>query len=117
MKATTNNRLNLDTLIAHLGVESLIVSGDPDSVGPKEIEADTPDLESKLATYVYSDPPEQLAESSITDEAEQALVSLRNLANGNTAMTAAQLTGAMRGMARVLIVLVRLQLSKFEGTN
>lgn len=63
------------------------------------------------------DPPEQVAERSITDEAEQALVALRNLANGTTAMTAAQLTTAVRGMARVLVVLVRLQLKRFEGTT
>jgi hypothetical protein len=62
-------------------------------------------------------PAEQEAERSITEEAERALTSLRTIANGTGPMTAAQLTVALRGMARVLIVLVRLSLRRFEDVG
>ena len=117
MRATTTTRLNLDTLRAHLGVKSLAVSGDPDSTDSKEVEADVPDLAAKLASYTYAEPAEQVAERSITEEAERALTSLRSVANGAGPMTTAQTTAALRSMARILIVLVRLQLKRFEETN
>ncbi len=63
------------------------------------------------------DLPEQVAEQSVTDEAKQALISLRTIANGTTTLTASQLTATIRGMARVLIILIRLQLKRFEGTD
>ncbi len=117
MKATITTRLNLETLAAHLGVTSLKVSGDPDSTETKEVEADIPDLVAKLATYVYAEPAPAVAERSITDEATAALVSLRAIGAGTTNLTTAQLTVAVRGLARVLIVLVRLQLRRFDGTD
>ena len=117
MKATTSVRLNIDTLASHLGVTSLKVSGDPDSTQPKEVEADVPDLAAKLATYVYAEPAPAVAERSITDEAAAALVSLRSVANGSSALTLLQLTPIVRGLARVLIVLIRLQLRRFDGTD
>ncbi len=70
-----------------------------------------------IRTEDIPDPPEVVAETSITGEAAIALTSLRTIANGATAMTTAQLTVAVRGMARVLIVLVRLQLKRFDGTD
>jgi hypothetical protein len=117
MKATTDKRIDLSTLMAHLGTDRLMVSGDPDSSGSKEVEADIPDLAERLASYVYAEPPEQVAETSITGEAAAALVSLRTIANGTNALTLLQLTPIVRGMARVLIVLVRLQLRRFDGTE
>lgn len=76
------------------------------------------DVDGKLTrTEDIPDPPEQVAEQSVTDEATAALASLRTIATGVGPMTTAQLTVAVRGMARVLIVLVRLQLKKFEGTE
>jgi hypothetical protein len=76
------------------------------------------DLDGKLLrTEDIPDPPEQVAETSITAEATAALASLRTIANGAGAMTATQLTVAVRGMARVLIVLVRLGLRRFDGTE
>jgi hypothetical protein len=63
------------------------------------------------------DLPEYVAEQSIIDEAKQALISLRTITNGTTTLTATQLTATIRGMARILIVLVRLQLKRFEGTD
>ncbi len=117
MKATTNVRINIATLAAHLGVKSLSVSGDPDSTETKEVDADVPDLEAKLASYAYTEPPEAVAERSVTDEAAAALTSLRTIANGSGSMTAAQLTVAVRGMARVLVVLARLQLRRFEDVD
>jgi hypothetical protein len=83
-------------------------------------------IDGKLTnTEDFPDPPEQVAETSITDEAVRALASLRAIANGTGAMatgltgamTAAQTTAALRGIARVLIVLVRLQLRRFDGTD
>lgn len=68
-------------------------------------------------TEEIPDPPEQVAETSITAEATAALASLRTIANGSSALTLLQLTPIVRGMARVLIVLVRLQLRRFEGTD
>ncbi len=117
MKAITNNRLNFVTLMAHLGTNSIKVFGDPDSTDSKEVEADISDLDTKLATYVYVEPPALVVERSITEEASTALISLRSIANGTTSMTVAQLTAAIRSLARVLIVLVRLQLRRFDGTN
>ncbi len=76
------------------------------------------DLDAELARRGLPVPTNTYSvETSITDEAEVALISLRTISNGATAMTAAQLTVAVRGMARVLIVLVRLQLKRFEGTD
>ncbi len=63
------------------------------------------------------DLPEQIAEQSIIDEAKQALISLRTIANGTTIFTVTQLNATIRSMARVLIVLIRLQLKSFEGTD
>jgi hypothetical protein len=63
------------------------------------------------------DLPEYVAEQSITDEAKQALISLRTIANGTTIFTVTQLNATIRSMARILIVLVRLQLKSFEGTD
>ncbi len=63
------------------------------------------------------DLPEQVAEQSVTDEAKQALISLRTIANGTTIFTVTQLNATVRSMARVLIVLIRLQLKRFEGTD
>jgi hypothetical protein len=117
MRATTSTRLNITTLMAHLGTSSLKVSGDPDSSGPKEVEADLPDLAAKLASYTYAEPPAAVAERSITDEAAAAITTLRTIANGTSALTLLQLTPIVRGMARVLIVLVRLQLRRFDGTD
>jgi hypothetical protein len=63
------------------------------------------------------DLPEQVAEQSVTDEVKQALISLRTITNGTTTLTTTQLTATIRGMARILIVLIRLQLKRFEGTD
>lgn len=80
---------------------------------------------STIPTYVYDDkgrlierrddpvPPEQVAERTANTEAGQALASLQALADGTGPMTAAQLTVAVRGMARTLVVLVRLVLRRF----
>lgn len=116
-KATTTTRLDLTTLMAHLGVNALKVSGDPGSSGPKEVESDIPDLAERLAAYTYAEVPEVVAQRSVTDEAERALESMRIVANGTTPMTVAQLTVAVRGIARVLVVLARLQLRRFDGTG
>ncbi len=70
-----------------------------------------------IEDYEVPDPPEQVAERSITGEAERALASLRTIANGTGNLTTAQLTVAVRGMARVLVVLARLQLRFFGGTD
>lgn len=55
--------------------------------------------------------------STLRDEADQALAALRNLATGTGNMTAAQLTVAVRGMARVLLVLARLYLGRLDRTD
>ncbi len=70
-----------------------------------------------INTEDIPEPPEVVAETSATEEAGRALTSLRTIVNGTTAMTSAQLTVAVRGIARVLIVLVRLQLKRFDGTD
>lgn len=68
-------------------------------------------------TEEVAEPPEVVAERSVTDEAERALVSLRTIANGTSALTLLQLTPIVRGMARVLIVLIRIQLKRFDDVG
>jgi hypothetical protein len=80
------------------------------------------DIDASDAQVVHQvDPPEKVAannnSNTVTDEATAALTSLRTIANGSGSMTAAQLTVAVRGMARVLVVLARLSLRRFEGTD
>ncbi len=60
------------------------------------------------------DPPEQVTERTLNTDAVQALAALRVIADGSATMTAAQLTVAVRGIARTLVVLVRLVLRRFE---
>jgi hypothetical protein len=70
-----------------------------------------------IRTEDIPDPPEQVAEQSVTNEAATSLNSLRTIVNGTGSMTSAQLTMAVRSIARVLIVLVRLSLKRFDGTD
>ncbi len=76
------------------------------------------DIQGKLINIEdIAEPPEQVAETSIIGEAERALASMRIVSNGTGPMTTSQLTAAVRSIARVLVVLVRLQLRRFDGTD
>jgi hypothetical protein len=62
-------------------------------------------------------PAEAVAENTIRDDADKALDGLRQIATSTGTLTGAQLSNAVRLLARVAIRLVRLQLSKLDATD
>jgi hypothetical protein len=56
-------------------------------------------------------------DSTIRTQAESALVDLRTLANSSGTLNGANLSNAVRLLARVCIGLVRLQLTKLDATD
>ena len=72
-------------------------------------------LEAAVASYVYD--PLWSNDAKIRDQADKALVDLRTIRDSSGNLSSAQLSNAVRLMARVLIVLVRLSLSRFDGVD
>lgn len=56
-------------------------------------------------------------DAKIRDQAEKALADLRTIRDSSGNLSSAQLSNAARLFARVLIVLVRLSLSRFDGVD
>ena len=56
-------------------------------------------------------------ESTVHTRAEAALDDLRTLASGSGTMTTAQLSVAVRLLARVAVVLLRISLRRFDATD
>lgn len=62
-------------------------------------------------------PDEQVNEDTLHQRGLAALADLRPIANGNGNMNAAQLTGAVRAIAKVLVTILRLHLRRFDDTE
>jgi hypothetical protein len=62
-------------------------------------------------------PDESIREDTLHQRAHGALVDLRSIANGSGNMTAAQLTLAVRAIAKALITVLRLHLRRFDDTE
>lgn len=87
----------------------------------------TVELVAGKPTYVWTVRPKtadelaadlaQTNNTTIRTQAEAALIGLRTTATSTGTLTGAQLSNAVRLMAKVLIALVRLQLSKLDSTD
>ena len=77
----------------------------------------TTDLKGTVTVVEDPMPAEQVAAHTISDDADKALDGLRQLAASTGTLTGAQLSNAVRLLARVAIRLVRLQLGKLDGTD
>ena len=70
------------------------------------------------ATFpVVADDPANINYRTMRADASQAMDGLRQIANSTGTLTGAQLSNAVRLLARVAIRLVRLQLSQLDGDN
>lgn len=70
-----------------------------------------------ISTGTSTDPPEQVVEETARADADQALDGLRLIANSTGTLTGAQLSNAVRLLARVAIRLARLQLRKLDAAD
>ncbi len=62
-------------------------------------------------------PDESVHEQTLNARADTALVDLRALVNTTGNLSSAQLSGAVRLLARVLLTLARLQWRRLDGTD
>ena len=60
---------------------------------------------------------EELRPTTLRTRADAALVDLRTIRDSSGNLSSAQLSNAVRLMARVLIVLIRLALSRYDGVD
>lgn len=78
----------------------------------------TTDLDSgDITTTEVPMASEEVNAHAISDDADKALDGLRQIAASTGTLTGAQLSSAVRLLARVMIRLARLQLGKFDGTD
>lgn len=68
----------------------------------------------KTSQPVQVDVTTEVVEYTLHDNANKALDNLRTIANGTGNMTPGQLTIAVRAMAKVLILLVRICIKKLD---
>lgn len=62
-------------------------------------------------------PVEQVNEAAVASRADAALADLRSIANSTGTMSTAQLSNAVRILAKVALALARIALRRFDGTD
>lgn len=70
-----------------------------------------------VTTETVTVPDEVINERTLADRANAALADLATIANGSGNMSTAQLTTAVRALARALAALIRLQMRRLEAVD
>lgn len=70
-----------------------------------------------VKVYDSATTPEGQNETTMRTQADAALADLRLVASSSGTLTGAQLSNAVRVIARVVIALVRLQLRRLDGVD
>jgi hypothetical protein len=70
-----------------------------------------------VTTDTVTVPDEVSNEQTLNSRADTAIADMRALANGTGTLTAAQLTTAVRGIAKAVLYLMRLYLRRLDGTD
>jgi hypothetical protein len=68
-------------------------------------------------TITWQTTPDQDNEATVGDRASAAMADLRTLRDTTGTLTAAQMSNALRLLARVALALIRLQLRRFDSTE
>jgi hypothetical protein len=115
-----------DEQLAALGILPVVNTEQPANTATHTTERSV-DLVAGVPTVVWTSRPwtaDELAartrdanDLTMRAEVDQALDGLRQIANSSGTLTAAQLSNAVRLLARVLIRVIRFQLSKLDGVD
>lgn len=109
-----------DRLAAELDAAGVVLTGDLRVEGDRLIiptDADRATVEQVVAAHTGEPPAEVVAEITVRTRVDQALDGLRQIRDSSGTLTAAQLSQAVRLLARVQIALVRLVLRKLDDTD
>ena len=109
--ALNGKQINLAQLDTELGGHGLASSA-TEVVAVAGSPVTTPQLQAAVDAHVAD--PLWTNEAKVRANAEQALADLRTIRDSTGNLSSAQLSNAVRVLARVSVVLVRLALSKFD---